>query len=59
MAYLLVVDLQPEFVKSRSDVFNAFGGFNEWASDMFGQGGTKIFKAFDKNGTIIIDDSAE
>lgn len=51
--------LQPRFVESRSDVFNAFGSFNEWASDMFGQGGTKIFKAFDKNGTIIVDDSAE
>lgn len=51
--------LQPRFVESRSDVFNAFGGFNEWASDMFGQGGTKIFKAFDKNGTIIVEDVAE
>lgn len=51
--------LQPRFVESRSDVFNAFGGFNEWASDMYGQGGTKIFKAFDKNGTIIAEDVAE
>ena len=39
---------QPSFTNSRKEIMDAYVGFNYWSSDMYGQGGEKIFKAFDE-----------
>ena len=48
--------LEPTLTDKRGDISDALASFSEWSADMYGQGGEKVFKAFDKNGEILFDE---
>lgn len=51
--------LKPTLTDKREDISDALASFSEWSADMYGQGGEKVFKAFDKNGEILFDELSE
>lgn len=50
---------EPTFTNDRKDVLDAYAAFGNWSADMYGQGGEKVFKAFDKDGKVFYEDLSE
>ena len=50
---------EPTFTNDRKDVLDAYAAFGSWSADMYGQGGEKVFKAFDKDGKVFYEDLSE
>lgn len=51
--------LHPTFTNSRSKISDALHSFSNWSTDMYGQGGEKVFKAFTKDGKLLFNELSE